>query len=94
MVSWRRKLSNIKEFLKVLFLQLSISGPACLSKKFCSGVLRVNLGAEIKLRLFSGKHHPLLMFHLFHLGSIIFPFCYFLDPQKSTVSFAMVAGNF
>lgn len=94
MVSWRRKLSNIKEFLKVLCLQCSIPGPAGLSKKLHSSVLMVNLDGEIKLRLFSGKYHPLLMCHLFHVGSIIFPFCYSLDPQKSTVSFATVAGNF
>lgn len=92
--SSRRKLSNIKDFLKVLFLQCSISGPACLIEKHRFSILRVNLDAEIKFRLFSGKYPPLLMFHLFQVGSIIFPLCYSLDPQVSTVCFATMAGNF
>lgn len=94
MVSWRRKLSNLKEVLKVLVLQCSISGPASLSKKLHSNVLRVNLDTEIKLKLFSGKYRPLLMFQLSQVSRVIFPFCRPLDPQKSTVSFAMVDGNF
>lgn len=93
--SWRRKLSSKKECLKIIFLQCSISVPVCLNKKFHSDVPHINLDAEIKLNLVSGKCYPLLI-HISLVPRWQYPLSLllFLDPQQSTSSFATVAGNF
>lgn len=93
--SWGRKLSSKKEYLKIVFWQCSISGPACLSNKFHSGVPHINLDGEINLNLVSGKYYPILI-HISLVPRWQYPLSLllFLDPQKSTLSFATVARNF
>lgn len=55
----------------------------------------INLDAEIKLNLVLGKYYPLLIYiSLVPRWQYPLSFLLFLDPQKSTLSFATVAGNF